>query len=65
MIAALPFFHQAGLAGIMNTGLRAGATIVTMPGFEPGQFLDLLERYAVIVATRCLRWRWRSPAIRR
>ncbi len=47
VIAALPFFHQAGLAGIMNTGLRAGATIVTMPGFEPGQFLDLLERYAV------------------
>jgi acyl-CoA synthetase (AMP-forming)/AMP-acid ligase II len=47
VIAALPFFHQAGLAGIMNTGLRAGATIITMPRFEPGQFLDLLERYAV------------------
>ena len=47
VLAALPFFHLAGLAGIMNTGLRAGATIVTMPRFEPGQFLDLLERYAV------------------
>ncbi len=47
VIAALPFFHLAGLAGIMNTGLRAGATIVTMPRFEPGQFLDLLERYQV------------------
>jgi acyl-CoA synthetase (AMP-forming)/AMP-acid ligase II len=47
VLAAVPFFHQAGLAGIMNTGLRAGATIITMPGFEPGQFLDLLERYAV------------------
>ncbi len=47
VIAALPFFHQDGLAGIMNTGLRAGATIVTMPGFEAGQFLELLERYAV------------------
>ena len=47
VLGALPFFHQAGLAGIMNTGLRAGATIVTMPRFEPGQFLDLLERYAV------------------
>ena len=47
VIAVLPFFHQAGLAGIMNTGLRAGATIVTVPGFEAGQFLDLLERYAV------------------
>ena len=47
VLAALPFFHLAGLAGIMNTGLRAGTTIVTMPRFEPGQFLDLLERYAV------------------
>jgi acyl-CoA synthetase (AMP-forming)/AMP-acid ligase II len=47
VLAALPFFHLAGLAGIMNTGLRAGATIVTMPRFESGQFLDLLERYAV------------------
>ena len=47
VIAALPFFHQAGLAGVMNTGRRAGATIITMPRFEPGQFLDLLERYAV------------------
>ena len=46
VLAALPFFHLAGLAGIMNTGLRAGATIVTMPRFESGQFLDLLERYA-------------------
>ena len=47
VIAALPFFHQAGLTGIMNTGLRAGATIVTMPRFEPGQFLGLLDHYAV------------------
>jgi len=47
VIAVLPFFHLAGLAGIMNTGLRAGATIVTVPRFEPGQFLDLLECYAV------------------
>ena len=47
VLAALPFFHLAGLAGIMNTGLRAGATIVTVPGFEAGQFLDLLERYQV------------------
>jgi acyl-CoA synthetase (AMP-forming)/AMP-acid ligase II len=47
VIAALPFFHQAGLAAVMNTSLRAGATIITMPRFEPGQFADLLERYAV------------------
>ena len=65
VLAALPFFHLAGLAGIMSTGLRAGATIVTVPGFEAGQFLDLLERYQVTRATWCRRWRWRSPATRR
>jgi len=65
VIGALPFFHQAGLAGIMNTGLRAGATIITMPRFEPGQFLDLLERYAVTRGHAVPRWRWRWPATRR
>ena len=31
----------------MNQGLRAGATIVTMPRFDLEQFLDLLEEHAV------------------
>jgi acyl-CoA synthetase (AMP-forming)/AMP-acid ligase II len=31
----------------MNLGLLAGATLVTMPRFELGEFLDLLERYRV------------------
>ena len=47
LLAALPFFHIYGLSVIMNLGLRAGATIITVPRFEFGQFLDLLERYAV------------------
>jgi acyl-CoA synthetase (AMP-forming)/AMP-acid ligase II len=49
LIAALPFFHAAGFS-VMNAGLRSGATLVTMPRFELGQFLDLMERHAV---TRC------------
>jgi acyl-CoA synthetase (AMP-forming)/AMP-acid ligase II len=32
---------------IMNQGLRAGATIVTMPRFDLEQFLDLIERHRV------------------
>ena len=47
LIAVLPFFHIAGLSVVMNLGLYAGATLVTMPRFELGQFLDLLERYEV------------------
>ncbi len=47
MIAVLPFFHIYGLCVIMNLGLFAGATLITMPRFEFEQFLDLLERHRV------------------
>jgi acyl-CoA synthetase (AMP-forming)/AMP-acid ligase II len=47
VIAVLPFFHCYGLCVIMNLGLFAGATLVTMPRFELDQFLDLLERHRV------------------
>jgi acyl-CoA synthetase (AMP-forming)/AMP-acid ligase II len=47
LIGVLPFFHIYGMTVIMNQGLRAGATIVTMPRFDLEQFLDLLERHAV------------------
>ena len=38
-VAVLPFFHIYGMQVLMNTGLRAGATIVTMPRFDLEQFL--------------------------
>ncbi|HEX2467232.1 MAG TPA: AMP-binding protein [Solirubrobacterales bacterium] len=47
LIGCLPFFHIYGQTVIMNQGLWAGATIVTMPRFELESFLDLLERHAV------------------
>jgi acyl-CoA synthetase (AMP-forming)/AMP-acid ligase II len=47
LIGCLPFFHIYGQTVIMNQGLWAGATIVTMPRFDLEQFLDLLERHAV------------------
>ncbi len=47
VIAVLPFFHVYGLCIVMNLGLLAGATLVTMPRFELEQFLDLLERHRV------------------
>ena len=47
LIGCLPFFHIYGQTVIMNQGLWAGATIVTMPRFDLDQFLDLLERHTV------------------
>ncbi len=47
LAAVLPFFHIYGMQIIMNLGLRAGATLVTMPRFELEAYLDLLERHCV------------------
>lgn len=45
LICFLPFFHIYGLVVIMMVGLRSGATLVVMPRFELGPYLDLVERY--------------------
>jgi len=47
LIAVLPFFHIYGMQVLMNCGLRAGATIVTMPRFDLIQFLETHQRYGV------------------
>jgi len=50
VIGVLPFFHIYGMTVIMNQALRTGATVVTMPRFDLGTFLDLLERHRVTKA---------------
>jgi acyl-CoA synthetase (AMP-forming)/AMP-acid ligase II len=47
LIGVLPFFHIYGMTVIMNQGLMAGATIVTMPRFDLDQFLGLIEDHGV------------------
>src|SRR5215208_5421119 len=47
LIGVLPFFHIYGMVVIMNQGLRSGATIVTMPRFDLGQFLSLIAEHGV------------------
>ncbi|MDX6582954.1 MAG: hypothetical protein QOI10_2138 [Solirubrobacterales bacterium] len=47
LIACLPFFHIYGMVVIMNQGLRAGATLVTMPRFDLDQFLGLIAEHSV------------------
>ncbi len=46
-VAVLPFFHIYGMQVLMNTGLRAGATIVTMARFDLEQFLALHGEYGL------------------
>ncbi|MBA2553552.1 MAG: 4-coumarate--CoA ligase family protein [Geodermatophilaceae bacterium] len=43
LVAVLPFFHIYGLTVLMNVGLSAGATVVTMPRFDLEQFLTVLQ----------------------
>jgi len=49
-VAVLPFFHIYGMQVLMNTGLRAGATIVTMPRFDLEQFLSLHQQHHLTCA---------------
>jgi acyl-CoA synthetase (AMP-forming)/AMP-acid ligase II len=47
LIAVLPFFHIYGMQVIMNVGMIAGATIVTMPRFDLEQFLRLHQDHRI------------------
>jgi acyl-CoA synthetase (AMP-forming)/AMP-acid ligase II len=47
VIAVLPFFHIYGLAMVMNLTLFRGATVVTMPRFELGKFLRVVQDYRI------------------
>jgi acyl-CoA synthetase (AMP-forming)/AMP-acid ligase II len=49
-VAVLPFFHIYGMQVLMNLGLRAGATIVTMPRFDLEQFLALHQEHRLTCA---------------
>ena len=46
-IAVLPFFHIYGMQVLMNTGLRIGTTIITMPRFDLEQFLSLHQEHGI------------------
>ena len=44
-VAVAPFFHILGSTAAMLVPLAAGATIVTLPAFDPAQFLALIQRH--------------------
>ena len=47
LIAVLPFFHIYGMQVLMNSGLRAGATVITMPRFDLAEFLRLHQEHRI------------------
>jgi acyl-CoA synthetase (AMP-forming)/AMP-acid ligase II len=47
IIGVLPFFHIYGMTVIMNIALCRGATVVTMPRFDLGEFLRIMQEYQV------------------
>jgi acyl-CoA synthetase (AMP-forming)/AMP-acid ligase II len=49
LLAVPPFSHVMGFLVTLAVPLCAGATVVTMPRFEPGRLLELLERHRVTV----------------
>ena len=46
-VAVLPFFHIYGMQVLMNSGLRSGVTIITMPRFDLEQFLSLHQEHGL------------------
>ncbi len=50
LICVLPLFHIYGLVVVLNMGLYAGATVVTMPRFELESFLQAIQDYDVSLA---------------
>ncbi len=50
LIAVLPFFHIYGMTILVNAALNTGQTVVTMPRFDLGQFLQLMQDHAVTKA---------------
>jgi len=50
LICVLPLFHIYGLGVVLNMGLYAGATIVTMPRFDLEGFLQAAQDYEISLA---------------
>jgi acyl-CoA synthetase (AMP-forming)/AMP-acid ligase II len=49
VVAVLPFFHIYGMVVIMKLTLAQGGTVVTMPRFDLGEFLAVIQKYRVSI----------------
>ncbi|NCU16014.1 long-chain fatty acid--CoA ligase, partial [Lactobacillus paracasei] len=44
VVAALPFFHVYGMTVALNFGILIGASILTVPRFNPTEILQLIHK---------------------
>ena len=49
VLAVAPFFHVMGFMATLALPLASGATVVTMPRFDLGRFLGLVQQHRVTV----------------
>ena len=47
LMGVLPWFHIYGQTAVALAGLKAGASVVSMPKFLPEMFLKLIKDYKV------------------
>ncbi|MFE3110297.1 AMP-binding protein [Kitasatospora indigofera] len=47
VLAVAPFHHAFGLLMVMNSSLRQGATVVTMPRFDPQAYLQAIQDHRI------------------
>ncbi len=47
VLAVLPFFHIYGLQILMNSSLRYGVPVVTLPRFDLMEFLECVQTYKI------------------
>ena len=47
LLAVLPFFHIYGMTVMMNNGLHNRSTVVTMPRFDPQEFLRVIAEHRI------------------
>ncbi|MFE3113420.1 AMP-binding protein [Kitasatospora indigofera] len=47
VLAVAPFHHAFGLIMVMNASLRQGATVVTMPRFDPQGYLQAIQDHRI------------------
>jgi long-chain acyl-CoA synthetase len=44
-LVVVPWFHAMGTIGYLNQTVYAGTTMVVFPRFDPGQYLQAIEKY--------------------
>jgi long-chain acyl-CoA synthetase len=45
VLIVAPWFHAMGVKSFLNTPIYMGSTMVVFPRFDPGQFLQAIEKY--------------------